>query len=286
LQEAIRVELGVQGLNGRTTADPANAIRLARRAEQLGYRSWWTADHVVVPSGPAAGLPMDPAEPLLDPLVHLSFMAAVTERIELATGVLILPQRNPIVLAKQAATLDVLSGGRLRLGIGAGWLEPELAALGVRMSERGARTDEYLAAMRALWTQPQPAYRGRYVTFSGVDAYPRPVREEGPRIVIGGHSPAAYRRAVSAGHGWFGNGDSPEDLARHITGLEKAAAEVARPAGLGRLEISFMQLSPVDAGTARRYADLGVDELVIFGWPAASPADADALLERHADLPR
>ena len=280
------MELGVQGLNGRTTADPANAIRLARRAEQLGYRSWWTADHVVVPSGPAAGLPMDPAEPLLDPLVHLSFMAAVTERIELATGVLILPQRNPIVLAKQAATLDVLSGGRLRLGIGAGWLEPELAALGVRMSERGARTDEYLAAMRALWTQPQPAYRGRYVTFSGVDAYPRPVREEGPRVVIGGHSPAAYRRAVSAGHGWFGNGDRPEDLARHITGLEKAATEVARPAGLGRLEISFMQLSPVDADTARRYADLGADELVISGWPAGSPADADALLERHAGLPR
>jgi probable F420-dependent oxidoreductase len=277
------MELGVHGLNGKASLDPAETIRLARRAEELGYRSWWAAEHVVLPSPPVPPVPMNPTDPILDPLVHLAYVGAVTQRLELATGIVILPQRNPLVLAKQVASLDVLSGGRLLLGVGAGWLEPEMTAVGVPMSERGGRTDEYLDAMRALWTQPAPSYQGRYVAFEHVDAHPRPVRPDGPRIVIGGHSPAAFRRAVARGHGWFGNGDSPDDLAGHLAGLEKAAAEVERPVRLGRLEINFTQLLPVDAATARRYADLGVDRLVVFAMRADDPA---AFLERHADLPR
>jgi probable F420-dependent oxidoreductase len=284
-----QVELGIQGLNGRAAVDPAEAVRLAQRAEQLGYRSWWAADHVVLPREPPDGQTepaADPASPIVEPLVHLSFVAAVTRRMELATGVVILPQRHPLVLAKQAASLDVLSGGRFRLGIGAGWLEPELAALGVAMSERGARTDEYLAAMRALWSQPEPSYQGRYVTVSGIDAYPRPVRPDGVPIVVGGHSPAAFRRAVTAGHGWFGNGDGPADLERYLGGLAKAAADSTRPAGLARLQISFMPLGPVTPADARDYASLGADRLLIFGFPAATAAEAGQLLERHAELPR
>jgi probable F420-dependent oxidoreductase len=277
------MELGVHGLNGKASLDPAETIRLAQRAEELGYRSWWAAEHVVLPSPPVPPVPMNPTDPILDPLVHLAYVGAVTQRLELATGIVILPQRNPLVLAKQVASLDVLSGGRLLLGVGAGWLEPELTAVGVPMSERGGRTDEYLDAMRALWTQPAPSYQGRYVAFEHVDAHPRPVRPDGPRILIGGHSPAAFRRAVARGHGWFGNGDSPDDLAGHLAGLEKAAAEVERPAWLGRLEINFMQLLPVDAAAARRYADLGVDRLVVFAMRADDPA---AFLEQHADLPR
>jgi len=226
-------------------------------------------------------------EPILDPLVHLSYVAALTERMELGTGIVILPQRNPLVLAKQAASLDVLSGGRLLLGVGAGYLEPEMAAVGVRLAERGGRTDEYLDAMRALWTQPQPAFHGRYADFGGVDAYPRPVQPDGPRIVIGGHSRAAYRRAIARGHGWIGNGSTPEDLAAHLDGLRTAASEVVRPASLGRLEINFMQVNPVevDAGSARRYAELGVDRLLVYPLPLEKPAEVDAFLERHADLP-
>jgi probable F420-dependent oxidoreductase len=277
------MELGVHGLNGKASLDPAETIRLAQRAEELGYRSWWAAEHVVLPSPPVPPVPMNPTDPILDPLVHLAYVGAVTQRLELATGIVILPQRNPLVLAKQVASLDVLSGGRLLLGVGAGWLEPELTAVGVPMSERGGRTDEYLDAMRALWTQPAPSYQGRYVAFEHVDAHPRPVRPDGPRILIGGHSPAAFRRAVARGHGWFGNGDSPDDLDGHLAGLEKAAAEVERPAWLGRLEINFMQLLPVDAAAARRYADLGVDRLVVFAMRADDPA---AFLEQHADLPR
>ena len=280
------MELGVTGLNAKATLGPAETVRLARRAEELGYRSWWAGEHVVLPSPRTPDSPMEPTDPILDPLVHLSYVAAVTERLELGTGIVILPQRNPVVLAKQVASLDVLSGGRLHLGVGAGYLEPEMTAVGVPFAERGARTDEYLDAMRALWTQEAPSYQGRHVAFDRVDAHPRPVRAGGPRIVIGGHSPAAFRRAVARGDAWLGNGDGPEDLVRHLAGLEKAAAEVERPARLGRLEIDFLPLSPVDGSDARRYAELGVDRLIVYPLPLEDPADVEAFLERHADLPR
>jgi probable F420-dependent oxidoreductase len=230
---------------------------------------------------------MDPRDPVLDPLVHLSYVAACTETMELGTAVVILPQRNPVVLAKQVASLDVLSGGRLLLGVGAGYLEPELTAVGVPMSERGGRTDEYLDAMTALWTREAPAFHGRYVSFDKVDAHPRPVQAGGPRIVIGGHSPAAFRRAVARGHGWFGNG-TLDDLVRCLDGLKRAATEVERPARLGSLEITYLQLNPVtvDASAALRYAELGVSRLVVYPLPLEDPDDVLRFLERHAALPR
>jgi probable F420-dependent oxidoreductase len=281
------VELGVQGLNAKATLGPADTRLLARRAEALGYASWWVGEHVVLPSPRTADSPMEPTDPILDPLVHLAYVAAVTTTIELGTGILILPQRNPVVLAKQAASLDVLSAGRLLLGVGAGYLEPEMTAVGVDMAGRGRRTDEYLDAMTALWTHEAPAYHGRYVAFADVDAYPRPARPGGPRIIVGGHSPAAFRRAVARGHGWFGNG-TQDELVAHLAGLRRAATEVERPPRLGRLEITYMQLNPVtvDADAARRYADLGVDRLVVYPLPLDDPADVATFLERHADLPR
>jgi probable F420-dependent oxidoreductase len=230
---------------------------------------------------------MDPRDPILDPLVHLSYVAACTETMELGTAVVILPQRNPVVLAKQAASLDVLSGGRLLLGVGAGYLAPEMTAVGVPLAERGGRTDEYLDAMTALWTQEAPAFHGRYVSFEKVDAHPRPARPGGPRIVIGGHSRAAFRRAVARGHGWYGNG-TIDDLAGCLDGLKRAAAEVERPARLGPLEITFLQLNPVtvDPGTAYRYAAAGVDRLVVYPLPLEEPDDVLRFLEQHATLPR
>jgi len=182
---------------------------------------------------------MGASDPILDPLIELAYVAAVTERIELATGILILPQRNPVVLAKQVASLDVLSGGRLLLGVAAGYLEPEMSAVGVKLSERGQRTDEYVDAMRALWSDPARRTKGKYAAFDHVEAYPKPIQAGGPRIVVGGHSPAAFRRAVSRGHGWIGNGSGPDDLVTALGGLERAAGEVDRPTQLGRLEIKL-----------------------------------------------
>ncbi|MEN3264055.1 TIGR03619 family F420-dependent LLM class oxidoreductase [Pseudonocardia sp.] len=279
------MELGVHGLNAKAAVSPAVTARLARLAEELGYRSWWVGEHVVVPSPRTPATPIDPRDPMLDPLVHLAYVAALTSQIELGTAVIILPQRNPVVLAKQAASLDVLSGGRLLLGVGAGYLEPEMTAVGVPMADRGARTDEYLDAMTELWSSPAPAYKGRFVGFADVDAHPRPERPGGPRIVVGGRSRAAYRRAVTRGHGFFGTG-SVEDLAGDIAGLRRTAAEVERPARLGRLEITAMPLGPVGSATATRYAELGVDRLVVYPLPFEDPDDIARFLEHHADLAR
>src|SRR5215472_12682416 len=134
------MQIGVHGLNANATHGRAATLRLARLAESLGYTSWWASEHVVLPSPRTPDSPMEPTDPILDPLVHLAFVAAVTERMEVGTGIVILPQRNPVVLAKQVASLDVLSGGRLLLGVAAGYLDPETAAVGVDPSERGART--------------------------------------------------------------------------------------------------------------------------------------------------
>ena len=270
------MQLGVQGLN--SVAQFAATLPLARLAEELGYGSWWAADHVVLPTGDDA--PIDPRTPIVEPLVHLAHVAAVTSRMTLGTAVIILPQRNPLVLAKQAASLDVLSGGRFVLGVGAGWLAAEMEAVGVPATGRGARTDEYLDAMTALWTRAAPEFHGRHVAFAGVDAHPRPV---GIRVVVGGRSAAAYRRAQSRAHGFYGNG-TPEEIAGDLDGLRRAADEVERPARLGPLEVTAMPLVPVDAADAARYAELGVDRLVLR--PQAFD-DADELarwMERHARL--
>lgn len=279
------MELGVNGMSAKAAAPPAVTARLARLAEELGYGSWWVGEHVVLPSPRTPDSPMAADDPILDPLVHLSYVAAVTTRIKLGTGIVILPQRNPVVLAKQAASLDFLSGGRLVLGVAAGYLEPEMTAVGVPMADRGTRTDEYIDAMTSLWTDPAPKFAGRYVAFADVDAHPRPVQEGGPRIVVGGRSPAAYRRAVSRGHGFFGVG-TVEELAGDVEGLRRAADQVERPARLGRLELTGMPLTPVDAATADRYAELGLDRLVVYPLPFEDPDDVARFLEAHAGLAR
>jgi probable F420-dependent oxidoreductase len=255
------------------------------RAEELGFDSIWAGEHVVVPSPRVPPSPMEPDDPILDPLVYLGFVAAATERLLLATGIIILPQRNPLVLAKQAATLDVLSAGRLLLGVGAGYLEPEMTAIGVPMADRGARTDDHLAAMRALWTQPGPVeHHGPFVDFSGVDAHPRPVTSGGPRIVVGGHSPAAYRRAVTSGHGWYGFGLTPELTVACLEGLRQAADQVERPAALGHLEVSVTPRRRLDAEALEAFRAAGVHRLVLNTAGDPTPADVDARLRAAADL--
>jgi probable F420-dependent oxidoreductase len=270
------MELGIQGLNSITRIEAA--LPLARLAEELGYASWWAHDHVVLPTGPDA--PVDPRTPIVDPIVHLAHIAAVTSRMTLGTAVVILPQRNPVVLAKQAASLDAVSGGRFVLGVGAGWLAAEMAAVGVPMIGRGARTDEYLDAMTTLWTDPAPEFHGEHIDFAGVDAYPRPA---GIRVVIGGRSAGAYRRAVRRGHGFYGNG-TPEDIAGDLDGLRRAAAETERPPRLGKLEITAMPLVPVDRATVSRYAELGIDRLVLRPHVFDDTDELARYLERNADL--
>jgi probable F420-dependent oxidoreductase len=254
------LKLALFGLHRGSSADPDTLVRRARRAEDVGLESFWIGDHVALPPGSGDN---PAAQPRLEAVAALAYMAAVTRRVRLAIGVIVLPQRQPVLLAKQLSTIDHLSRGRLIVGIGVGYLEPELRALGASLADRGARTDEYLAAMRALWAEPTPSFAGRFVSFAGVIERPRPVQQPHPPIVIGGHSPAALRRAVTSGHGWYGWELDLEETARHLGELREIAGRVERPAGLGEIEITVTPRGIPDADTARRYAALGVHRLAI-----------------------
>jgi probable F420-dependent oxidoreductase len=194
--------------------------------------------------------------------------------------VIILPQRQAVVLAKQLASLDVLSNGRLVFGLGVGWCEPEMSATGAPFAERGRVADDYLAAMRAVWTQARPAYRGPYVSFEGVQAMPRPAQTPTPPIVVGGRTPPAFRRAVTQGHGWYGFGLDVTETQKLLAGLRDAEGKHARPAELGALEISVTPpgYDVPDRALIDAYAAAGVHRLILRPRP-----DMDtAALERFA----
>jgi probable F420-dependent oxidoreductase len=278
------MNFGLHSVNLHTCSYPAAAARLGPAAEAAGFESLWVADHVVLPDPPVPGRPMAPDMRLLDPIVALTFLAAHTSRIKLATGVIILPQRQAVVLAKQLASLDVLSNGRLIFGLGVGWCEPEMRSTGAPFAERGRVGDDYLAAMRALWTQPKPSHQGRYVSFEGVQAMPRPVQAPIP-IVVGGRTPPAYRRAVTQGHGWYGFGIDVEETRKCVSALREAEKKSPRPPELGRLEISATPPSydVPDKATVEAYAAAGVDRLIIRPRP---DMDASALERFAADAGR
>ena len=197
-------------------------------------------------------------------MVALTYVAAHTRTIRLGTGVLLLPQYQPLILAKELASLDVLSGGRLIVGIGVGSAEAEYEALGVPYHERGARADEYVAAMRAIWSEGTPSYHGRYVSFHDVVAYPHPVQQPAPPIVVGGRSLAALRRTIEQANGWYGYAMNLDETAEMLAQLREAAQRYPRPASLGELEISVAPRVPIDKDTAQRFVDLGVHRLIMI----------------------
>jgi len=258
------MKVGIMFANvlGFGTRDGATA--LAEAAEEFGIESLWTVEHVVVPQGyespyPYSGsgkMPGDETAPIPDPLTWLSFMAARTETVRLATGVLILPQRNPAILAKECATIDVLSGGRLTLGVGIGWLEEEFDVIGVPFAERVGRTEEHIAALRALWSADE-TFEGRYSSFNQARSYPKPVHSAGIPIVIGGHTKAAARRAGRIGDGFFpARPDKLDDL---LDEMRQAAVGVGRDPD--EIEITTGGIPTLDF--AKSVQDKGVSRLVV-----------------------
>lgn len=259
------MKLGLFSMNTDACSFPEGLATIAPLAEDVGFESLWVGEHMVLPDPQRPPSPMAPADRILDPIVTLAFAAALTTRLKLATGILILPQRNPVALAKELASLDVLSGGRLIVGVGVGYLEPEMTAVGVPMAGRGERTAEYIEAMRALWSMDKPNYAGRYVAFDGVDAHPRPVQQPAPRIVMGGHVPASYRRTVELADGWYGFFLTPEQTAAHIDGIRKASGTFARGTGLApEIEISVTPRGALTAEMIAAFAALGVHRLVVM----------------------
>jgi probable F420-dependent oxidoreductase len=273
------MEIGVHLPHVGPSATRENLLEFARRMEGLGYDSLWVSDHVVIPRTYASRYPYNPAGrlgwedlPLLEPLSTLLFAAAVTERVKLGTTVLVLPMRNPVLHAKMLATLDHLSNGRLLLGVGVGWLKEEFDALDQPFDHRGARTDEYIAVLRHLWTKDDPTFEGKYYRLGDVACYPKPVQQPHPPIQIGGNTEPARRRAARLGDGWHavessGPGATADDLHAAIPAFREQVRAAGRdPAAVPvtlRLGIRGSEPSAAVAARLRTYRDLGVTHACI-----------------------
>ena len=278
------MEIGLFAINYGTCADPETAVRVARHAEAAGFESVWTGEHLVLPTRPPEGFTIPATLAFLDTLVALTLVAAHTTTMKVASGIIELPLHHPVSLAKQLASVDQVARGRLIVGIGAGYLEPEFAAMGVGLDERAGRMDEHLDAMRALWTMDEPEYHGRYVDFAGVDAFPRPTGPTGPPIVVGGVSASARRRAVMKAGGWYVFNANREQAREAVDAIRTDLDRYARPDGLAPLELTVTPSGRFDAEAAEYYDELGVDRLVLLpraDVPTVSrhdPVPADAIL--------
>jgi probable F420-dependent oxidoreductase len=288
------VKLGVQ-LPAQALLEGREAVlAVARRAEELGFDSLWAPDHVVFPvesrSTYAYGRGdayRDDPPPAYDALVVLALAAGCTERVELATGVLVLPQRNPLLLAKQVASLDALAGGRVVLGVGTGWLAEEQAALGAPpFAARGAVTEEWIAILRACWSAERPSFAGRHYAFPPVHFRPRPVRPV--PILVGGNSPAALRRAGRVGDGWFGTAVTLEEARAAIAAVRRHAEAAGRDAAALTLGCGYTILvgdeerdhprhlvgTPAQiAARLRALREAGLDHLELRPAPMRDPTD-------------
>jgi probable F420-dependent oxidoreductase len=264
------MKFGIAFANTGPYAKPEGAAAIGRAAEAAGVESLWPVEHVVVPEEYASTYPYsgDGKMPggsdfdIPDPLIWLTWIAGHTSTVKLGTGIVILPQRNPVVLAKEVATLDVMSGGRMLLGVGIGWLEEEFDILGASFPDRARRTEEYVEVMRALWSQDRASFAGETVTFSDVISRPRPVDRHVP-VHIGGHSPAAARRAGRIGDGFL---PAKGDLSELLDEMRKAAD------GAGRdpesIEVTWSSPVVVGGGEAAvdevgRLAEAGVSRLLL-----------------------
>lgn len=264
---------------------PEQLVPVARRAEELGFESVWVAEHLVFPARIesqypyAAAPPINPATPLLDPLIVLAQVAAVTSRIRIGTNIYLLPLRHPLATARMGVTLDVLSGGRFSFGVGAGWLAEEFAAAGVDFARRGALTRECVRALRALWTEDEVEFRGRTYAFGPVRFEPKPVQKPHPPILIGGESDAALKRAAELGDGWYGVKHTPESVAAVIAKLNAMRATAGRADHPFEITIS-PNAADLDRDALARFADAGVHRVVSLPWTRAR--EAVESLERFA----
>ena len=231
------MQIGLHALGIGPGADPEVIGAVGRTAEQCGFATLWAGEHVVMVDRPDSVYPYAddgriavPSDAdWLDPLALFAFLAATTSRIRLATGVLLLPEHNPLIVAKRAASVDVLSGGRLTLGVGIGWSAEEYAALGVPFRGRGARNREYVEAMRLLWTDDRSSFTGEYVNFEQIRCYPKPVQHAIP-IVLGGNGARALDRVARYGDGWYGFNLTLAELPERLEMLEAACQRHGRVA--------------------------------------------------------
>jgi probable F420-dependent oxidoreductase len=288
------LKFGWFGVGSGVLSGPEGVAAVGGAAEELGFESLWIGEHPVLIDPRKRPSPLAPHTPLLDPVAVLSFLAAATTGIRLGTGIVILPLRNPVILAKELASVDVLSGGRVILGVGVGYVPGEYEAVGVDFASRGSRADAYIDAMRSLWCDERPECMGPFTSLSGVQSYPRPVQPGGVPIVASGTARPALRRAVRRGHGWYGFFVDHDACSRHTAELRRLGAEEERPPQLGCLEITVTPpAGTVTRADVERYEELGVDRLVLLRDfadmggrpdPAGAAAVVDAMRRAAGDL--
>ncbi len=262
------MKFGVAFANVGPFVQPEEAAFLAKSCEEAGIESLWTVEHVAVPTGYHAQYPYSadgrmpgPEDsPIPDPLLWLAYVAAGTKQIKLATGILILPQRHPIYVAKEIATLDVLSAGRVILGIGIGWMEDEFRALGIPFDERVARTEEACAALRTLWKPGAHAFKGEHYAWEALESNPKPVQPGGVPIVVGGHVLGAARRAARVGDGFFPMKTGGTRLGELLQALGSECGRIGRDPA--KIEVTT-SAPGLDLDAIRRLEDQGVSRLVL-----------------------
>jgi probable F420-dependent oxidoreductase len=259
---------------------------LGRAAEERGFHSLWVAEHVVLfddygsqyPYAANGRIPAPPESGMLEPFTALSFLAAVTKTLRLGTGICLLPQRNPVYTAKEAANVDFLSGGRLDLGIGVGWLAEEFRVVNVPFERRGARCRSYVEVMRTLWCDAVSEHKDEFYELPACRMYPKPVQKPHPPLHFGGETDAALRRVADIGQGWYGFNRDPREAREGISRLEGLLAKRGRKRSDVTVSIS-PYLKPLAEGDIARYRDAGVDQVILLAFAG----DRDGLL-RTLDL--
>jgi probable F420-dependent oxidoreductase len=281
------MKFGLMFANAGPFAFPESFENLVKTADEVGIESIWSVEHVVVPVGYKSTYPYSPDGkmpgpenvPIPDPIVPLAYAAAITRNLRLGTGIVILPQRHPLYVAKEMATLDVLSHGRAMLGIGIGWLEEEFDAVGVPFKERAKRTEESVKAIRSLWKdEPQP-FDGQFYKWAAVESHPKPVQRGGVPIIVGGHAKGAARRAARCGDGFFPGRSDVETLQALFAEMRAECAKIGRDPK----EIELTAGTPVtDLDSVRQFADMGVSRMIIPP-PAFDPDGVKKGLQEFAD---
>ena len=264
------MKIGLFGINMARVDAPDTLLPLMKRVEEMGFESVWTGEHVMIPRDYASAYPFNtsgrigvpPETHFIDPLIALSHVAAHTTTLRLGTGINLLPQSNPLLFAKQVASLDHLSKGRVLLGLGVGWLAEEFTAMGVPFAGRGRRFDDYLRAVKKVWSGVEFEHQSDYLNWSGFKSYPLPHAPSGPPIIIGGHSPAALRRTVATGDGWFAFPKSHDELSGLLGQLRDRAAAAGRDPAT--IEITALWRDFADGMVSlETYREMGVHRLLV-----------------------
>lgn len=286
------MDIGIVSINVGRPDTAENMVAVVQHAEAAGIESVWTFEHVIVPTDYESKYPyarsgkmgIPPEAWFIDPLISLAHVAAATKKIRLGTGVNIFPQTNPLLFAKQAASLDALSGGRLTLGLGIGWLAEEYAAMGTPFKRRGARFDDYLAAVKKVWSGEVVEHESEFLSWHGFKSHPTPVQKPHPPILIGGSSTKTLERVVSAADGWYAPSDSQQELSAKIALLKEMAAQAGRPFGSIDITMNWRIAKRPDA--LPELEDLGINRaVVLLGTTGESdPRKAIDLIASRAGL--